>query len=485
MPKFMLSTVTVAVGLALSGSAQAEDLGPLMKQMQEQINKLQSEVQSLRQGKEQKASDAEMVPATATTPSAAMTPAGKSNATVANNDLIRLSEVPIGYRVIDNENTSVGLYGLIDFTFATQSSGGPNGGGGVDTGAFTNTKNNDKRWTGMDVSWMNGNRWGIAGKHTLDNENGTNLVFKLESEFELPSGNFDGGYGAPILFNRDAWIGVSSKSIGLVSLGRQDSLGRDINMIWANPYSTDKNGYSEGGWMNEQVAYQLMEYSGSPTGNRWDSAAVWKKDWGGLVSFAGVQFAGLQNTSQSDGVYTDQGATTQEAIGLGYNSDNNLWHASGSFTHANYDGYAKRVSSIGGNFRPVSWLRLNGGIYNASIEQPNAIGNRTDHVYTVSAQIYPGGKWDYAIANYHINANNAGINGGGATAQPFELTNTFTTASSGNWDTYYGAAFYRWDKQTDFYVSFVTSKVSDGYISPYFQGHDTWNAFAVGARYFF
>lgn len=348
-----------------------------------------------------------------------------------------------------------------------------------------------KRWTGLDVSWMNGNRWGFNGSHVLDAATQTKLVMRLESEFELPTGNFDGWFSAPILFNRDAWIGFASPAIGKLTFGRQDPPpGRDINMIWANPFSSARNGYDEGGWMNNQTMYQLMEYSGSPTGNRWDAGAVWKKDCGGIVSYAGVQFGGLQDTSPGAGgtdvVDTGHGFhTTQQTLGIGYNADDDAWHANASGTFANYDGLRKAVYSVGGNVRPAKWVRLNGGYIRADIAQPVAVGKRQDDVWTLSAQLYPGGKFDYALAYYSVRAHNAGLSGGGTTLQPFDLADGVTSAASGHWNTVYGAAFYRFDRQTDFYVAFDYSKTDHGYVAPYFQGHASFNQVGGGVRYFF
>ena len=517
--KLIRTTCSMAVSsvlLTMTGMAQADN-GDANQQavnaLQQQVMQLQQQVQDLSSAM----SDAKVKP----------------NLSKATDDNVRISETPEGYRLIDTANSSVSLYGLIDFTLARESTGGPNGG----IGAFGQASAppapsstaqaaglNNQPWTGMDVSWMNGNRWGITGHHTMDAQSNTKLIFKLESEFELPTGNFDGGYSSPILFNRDAWIGFSSPTIGKLTFGRQDTLGRDINMIWANPFSTDKNSYAEGGWMNNQVMYQMMEYSGSPTGNRWDDAIVWKKKWDNLWTYLGHQFPGLQNninTGNYGNQYTDnvyagknwQG--TQDVVGLGYNSSDDIWHVSSSYTYANYDGYNKNVVSIGGNIRPVSWLRLNGGIYHADIAQPISVnsydssgnitattplGNRMDNTYTVSAQVYPGGSWDYALAYYHIEEHNAcimptqGYNGWeGGTAQPFDLTSncaaptaaSIASGNNGTWGTVYGAAFYRWDKQTDLYVAADYSKVGGNYVSPYFQGNSMTTQFGVGMRYFF
>ena len=475
-----LIAVAAMIATAPSYGQSAAVAGAEADHRDKQISDLQSQIDELKAMLKHGGTVVDEASTSSATKVAAVNPVS-----AGPSDRVKLSETPVGYRFINTDTTSIGIYGLVDLTIASSSTGGPNANPNAATGGVTN-----KRWTGLDVSWMNGNRWGIAGSHVLDKQSDTSLVIKLESEFELPTGNFDGGFSSPILFNRDAWIGIQNPTIGLLTFGRQDSLGRDVNMIWANPFSTAKNGYSEGGWMNNQVMYQLMEYSGSPTGNRWDSAAVWKKVAGNWMFSAGYQFAGLQDTQPSNGgtdvVDTGKGLKgTQQSLGLGYNSTGDLWHASASATHANYDGYGKKVFSLGGNFRPVEELRLNGGVYRAEIAQPISVGERKDTAWTVSAQFYPtGSKVDFALAYYHISATNAG-NSGGNTLQPFDLTANITSAASGQWATVYGAAFYRWDSQTDFYLAFDTSHVAGGYNSSYFNGNRSINQVGIGTRYFF
>ncbi|SFI50063.1 Outer membrane protein (porin) [Collimonas sp. OK307] len=493
MKKNTLMAYGAALGaiLTVAGPASAQSTHStqqVVELLQQQILQLQQQLQSL--SVEVKAStdaakkaDATAVQAQAVSSKAAEAVAA-SQPSAPNKDAVKLTETPGGYRLIDTETTTLGLFGLIDLTAATSSSGGPN----ANPNSATNGRTNS-HWVGLDVSWMNGNRWGLTGSHVVDKGSNTELVFRLESEFELPTGNFDGGFSSPVLFNRDAWIGVQSPTIGKLTVGRQDTLGRDVTMIWANPFSNAKNGYDEGGWMNNQVMYQMMEYSGSPTGNRWDSAAVWKKKWGdNWVSYLGYQFGGLQNTQPGNGgtdvVDTGHYKGTQQAGGIGYNSSDDTWHASASITHANYDGFGKMVESVGGNIRPLQWLRLNGGLFHADIDQPQAVGKRVDNAFTVSAQIYPAGKFDYALAYYRIKAKNAGTSGGN-TLQPFDLTSGITSAASGTWDTLYGAAFYRLDKQTDLYLAFDYSYVGGGYNTSYFNGNRKIFQAGLGARYFF
>lgn len=89
------------------------------------------------------------------------------------------------------QTSAVTLYGLIDTTISTVS----------------NTNAAGARTTGFQVPWFSGSRWGLTGKEDLGG--GTSAIFKLESEFETPTGNMD---TPGVLFNRDAWVGLSNPS---------------------------------------------------------------------------------------------------------------------------------------------------------------------------------------------------------------------------------------------------------------------------------
>ncbi len=71
------------------------------------------------------------------------------------------------------QTSAVTLYGLIDTTISTVS----------------NTNAAGARTTGFQVPWFSGSRWGLTGKEDLGG--GTSAIFKLESEFETPTGNMD------------------------------------------------------------------------------------------------------------------------------------------------------------------------------------------------------------------------------------------------------------------------------------------------------
>src|SRR5260221_10568605 len=165
---------------------------------------------------------------------------------------------------------TVTLYGLIDATISDISN--------------ANSKGDHKR--SYQTAWMSGDRWGITGKHEIGGGS-TNIIFKLESEFDYETGEED---TPGVLFNRDAWIGFQSEALGKLTFGRQNALARDFTGIYGDPYTSARVTLEEGGYTNVNNFKQLIFYAASATGTRYDRGMVWKKDFGGFVAGIGFQF---------------------------------------------------------------------------------------------------------------------------------------------------------------------------------------------------
>src|SRR5881628_2406048 len=98
---------------------------------------------------------------------------------------------------------TVVLYGLLDVTISN----------------ITNADASGHQKFGYQTSWFSGNRWGITGKHIVGGlEPNFGVIFRLESEYTLPTGEMD---TPNVLFNRDAWIGFEGKKFGKLTFGRQ------------------------------------------------------------------------------------------------------------------------------------------------------------------------------------------------------------------------------------------------------------------------
>ena len=120
-------------------------------------------------------------------------------------------------RIVETSGTEITLYGILEATFSD----------------VTNTTTDGKSKIGMQTAWFSGNRWGLYGQTMLDPDSKLKLIARLESEFELPTGNMDTGN---VLFNRDAWLGLESSALGKLTVGRQNTLPRDFSNIWGDPY---------------------------------------------------------------------------------------------------------------------------------------------------------------------------------------------------------------------------------------------------------
>jgi hypothetical protein len=93
-------------------------------------------------------------------------------------------------------DTVLRMYGIVEATISRAEHQTANGGAA----------------SGFQTAWFSGNRLGFDVEHALkfgDDIGLSNLkvISKLESEFELPTGNMD---TANVFFNRDAWVGFYS-----------------------------------------------------------------------------------------------------------------------------------------------------------------------------------------------------------------------------------------------------------------------------------
>lgn len=148
--------------------------------------------------------------------------------------------------------SSVTLYGLIDYgvNYTSNSAGG--------------------RVIGGASGIMQGSRWGFKGVEDLGS--GLSAIFQLENGFDLGKGTaLQGG----ALFGRQAYVGLSSKTYGTVTLGRQyDSLVTFVEsrMNSANygggttAHPGDLDNLNNSKRVNNSVKYTSPEFSGLTVG---------------------------------------------------------------------------------------------------------------------------------------------------------------------------------------------------------------------------
>lgn len=352
---------------------------------------------------------------------------------------------------------TVTLYGLIDATVSNR----------------TNSNSAGKSLTGYQDAWFSGNRWGLTGGHALAGSDGLKVIFRLESEFNYRDGvNPD----APSLFNRDAWVGLQSDTVGKLTFGRQNTLARDFSQNYGDPYGSAQTTLEEGGWTNNNNFKQMIFYAGSASGTRYNDGLVWKKKMGDVVAGLGYQFGGVPG---------DFAMGSTKAAALAYNGGK--VNVSGFVNSANVAGLVHQSYSLGGNFQANDLIRLNAGFFGYKADQIAAAGGqRKDTAYTVSAKITPAGKMDYELGYQSMRAQNAVVNGSGYVYNAFgNASGAKGAVVTGNRNTLYGSAFYRYDKSTDFYVAFDRMNTTGGYLAASANGFKSQTGVGMGLRFKF
>ncbi|WLI91162.1 porin [Massilia sp. R2A-15] len=365
-----------------------------------------------------------------------------------------LSQTPGEGVMLKSGADYVRLYGLLDMSLSRRTNADKAG----------NTLND------MPIAWFSGNRWGIEGQHVLKDSGGLKAIFKLESEYELPTGNMD---SPGVLFNRDAWLGMESDTIGRITLGRQNTLAREFSKIYGDPYGSAGVTMEEGGYSNNNDFKQFIFYSGSATGTRYDKGIVWKKQVGKFMVGLGYQLGGVPGDFDSG---------TTKSLGLAYNGGK--LNIAGFVTSANVNNFRHTSYSVGGNYQ-FGLLRLNTGYVHYTADQPAAIGNRDDNAYTISARFSPAGRFDYELGWQTMNANNAAVNGSGYVLNAFANTASATRTGTGKRKTLYASSFYRFDKRTELYLAVDRLKTDGTYLAAQANGFKEQNEAAVGMRFKF
>lgn len=357
--------------------------------------------------------------------------------------------------VIKSADDYVRLYGLLDTSLSRK----------------TNADKAGHTLNDMPIAWFSGNRWGIEGQHALKDSGGLKAIFKLESEYELPTGSMD---SPGVLFNRDAWLGLESPTIGKITLGRQNTLAREFSKIYGDPYGSAGVTLEEGGYSNNNNFKQLIFYSGSATGTRYDKGIVWKKEIGNFVAGVGYQLGGIPG---------DFNTGTTKALGLAYNGGQ--LNLAGFWNTANVNGYRHTSYSVGGNYQ-IGLVRLNTGYVHYQADQPALLGSsREDRAYTVSARFSPAGRFDYELGWQTMNADHAAVNGSGYVLNAFANNASATKTGTGKRKTWYASSFYHFDKRTELYLALDRLTTDGTYLASQANGFKEQSDIAVGMRFKF
>lgn len=147
---------------------------------------------------------------------------------------------------------------------------------------------------------IGGSRWGLKGSEDLGG--GLKANFVLESGFNSDDGT-PGSTATPVkLFDRAAWVGLSSASLGEVRLGRHETLTRQLDL----GYGVDITGEGEINIADTNYAATAGRVLFQNFGTRVDNAVVYLSP-----NFSGFQVRGL--------VAAGEGVTArQQGVLLGY-----------------------------------------------------------------------------------------------------------------------------------------------------------------------
>jgi predicted porin len=353
-------------------------------------------------------------------------------------------------------------YILIDLTLVGKSNATPDGRTKVDIGE----------------PFFSGSRWGLKGllKTNID---GLDVIYKLESEYFL----YDGEQGkANALFNRDAWVGISGKSFGKITIGRQNTLARDFAVIYCDPFNHAEVNYDEGGWTNNSNFKSLVYYAGGvsispvnggPAQTRMDKGIVWKK-----MNEVGICFGAAYDLNYEPNTSV---RNSTAAFALGWNAP--TWHMSGFYTQANnagttasaaafataIAGFTQKSMSFGGNVNLTPELKINAGYFHYTAEQGGSNPGRTDNAYTLSGSYKLSPKWTLYAGVQSIKVENAGLavaaNGQYSIPNAFAYPSTAATAfySSGGKDSIYGAVRRHLSRKIEAYAVYDYMKLKDAY----------------------
>ncbi|BDU74650.1 porin [Mesoterricola silvestris] len=330
----------------------------------------------------------------------------------------------------------------------------------------------------MGEPFFSGNRWGLKGL-VKTNVDGLAVIYKLESEYFL----YDGEQGKTnALFNRDAWVGISGKSFGKITIGRQNTLARDFAVIYCDPFNHAEVNYDEGGWTNNSNFKSLVYYAGAvslgpvtggPAQTRMDKGIVWKK-----MSDEGLCFGAAYNLNYEANTSVKN---STGSVALGWNA--RVWHVSGFYTQANNNNFTQKSMSLGGNVYVTPKLKINAGYFHYTAEQGLNHSDRTDNAYTLSGSYSLNPKWTLFAGVQTIKVDHAGMaTATGAIPNAFANGANAAFYTTGSKDSYYAAVRRHLSRKIEAYVVYDYMKLHDAYKLSTSIAKDSQAEYGVGLR---
>ncbi|WP_144111697.1 porin [Paraburkholderia sp. BCC1886] len=230
--------------------------------------------------------------------------------------------VAASFASVAHAQSSVTLYGLLDAGLTYTS----------------NVDHNSKYAAGS--GGINQSLFGLRGSEDLGG--GLKAIFTLESGFNINNGKFANNNG---MFNRQAFVGLSSAQYGTVTLGRQYDAAQDYlapltatgswgGTYFAHPFNNDNLSTNGGYAVNNSIKYSSANYAGFT--------------FGGTYGFSNQAGAFANNREYSFGAaYQYQGLR----LGAAYAQQNNPGATNAAGTASNGGASDGAVLGLNGNFR--------------------------------------------------------------------------------------------------------------------------------------
>jgi predicted porin len=338
--------------------------------------------------------------------------------------------------------SSVTLYGLVDTTVRYLTN--------------ADSKNNGQVAMGEGVETPS--RWGLKGSEDLGG--GLSAIFKLENQFQLWSGKLDNSNNT--LFQRNAYVGLSSNQYGALTFGRQqtpffDQMGNTYDPLTVGDFWQDS-------WVYNPVGPFLFT----------NSSVKYNGHFGGLNVEGMYGFGGVPGSTGENSMY---GLTASYALGplsadVGFQQNDvsgkkfNIVNVSAVYT------FTPDVKVLAG------WLHSQDqtGLADVDMQQagaptlPNVSPNRIDDSF------YVGSSWQVTpplaltLVGYYGHARNAALLDGGLGVG----VNYSATV----------LAEYSLSKRTEVYGTVDFTRGTGAYLADY-PGRNNQTGVAIGLRNIF
>ncbi|QBR01613.1 porin [Paraburkholderia pallida] len=346
--------------------------------------------------------------------------------------------------------SSVTLFGLIDTSLlyssnARSNAAKPAAGGGTQWQEFAGS--------------IYTPRWGLRGIEDLGG--GLSAVFWLENGFNSTNGTFKNGGD---LFGRQAWVGLSAREYGTLTLGRQ----YDLMVTYVAPLSATGSGFggnlAEHPYDNDNLNNDMRLNNAV----KFTSVSFNGFKFGAMYAFSNAAGEIANNAAYSAGLSYTYGPINLAAAYLQINRDPNNPNASGAASTGDGDalttGGLQRMYGVGAQYMfgkssvglvwthsstdSVSSLWFGGSTSNGALPGPsNGAGNYI--------------KFD----NFEINGRYFVLNNLSLGASYTYTMATFNSAHSGanpHWNQVMAQADYLFSPRTDVYIEGVYQRVGGG-----------------------